>query len=164
MLKILKKFFDFCSVENRKKFYVSIVFGVISALFSAMKIPTIGVLFMAILNGKITNTSIFPSFGIMRISILGTSLIKSKSNMLQTEAGYGTCADKRMEIAENMSYLTMGYFNTNSLGYITSVTTNIMENLSDSGTITLGGMSIKNYSMDFLMKNFSFVFQNVYLR
>ncbi|MGN1175294.1 MAG: ABC transporter ATP-binding protein [Roseburia sp.] len=134
MLKILKKFFDFCSKKNRKKFYVSIVLGVISAIFSALKIPAIGVLLMAILNGEITNTSIFTSFGIMLVSILGTSLIKSKSNMLQTEAGYGTCADKRMEIAEHMRYLPMGYFNTNSLGYITSVTTNTMESLSDVAT------------------------------
>lgn len=54
--------------------------------------------------------------------------------MLQTEAGYGTAANKRIEIAEHMRYLPMGYFNENSLGYITSVTTNIMENLSDVGT------------------------------
>lgn len=33
----------------------------------------------------------------------------------------------------------------------------------DSGTITLGGKNIKDYSIDSLMKNFSFVFQNVYL-
>ncbi|MCF2642773.1 ABC transporter ATP-binding protein [Roseburia hominis] len=134
MLKILKKFFDFCSEKNRKKFYESIVLGVISAIFSALKIPAIGVLLMAILNGEITNTSIFASFGIMLLSIIGTSLIKSKSNMLQTEAGYETCADKRMEIAEHMRYLPMGYFNANSLGYITSVTTNTMESLSDVAT------------------------------
>jgi ATP-binding cassette subfamily B protein len=39
-----------------------------------------------------------------------------------------------MEIAEHMRYLPMGYFNENSLGYITSVTTNTMENLSDVAT------------------------------
>ena len=33
----------------------------------------------------------------------------------------------------------------------------------DAGTVTLGGRNIKEYSMDSLMKNFSFVFQNVYL-
>jgi ATP-binding cassette subfamily B protein len=33
----------------------------------------------------------------------------------------------------------------------------------DEGAVTLGGMNIKDYSMDSLMKNFSFVFQNVYL-
>lgn len=33
----------------------------------------------------------------------------------------------------------------------------------DEGTVLLGGKNIKGYSIDSLMKNFSFVFQNVYL-
>jgi ATP-binding cassette subfamily B protein len=33
----------------------------------------------------------------------------------------------------------------------------------DSGTVTLGGKNVRDYDMDSLMKNFSFVFQNVYL-
>jgi len=33
----------------------------------------------------------------------------------------------------------------------------------DKGEITLGGINIKDYSINSLMKNFSFVFQNVYL-
>ena len=54
--------------------------------------------------------------------------------MLQCEAGYGTCADKRIEIAEHLKYLPMGYFNQNSLGNITSVATNSMEALADVAT------------------------------
>lgn len=33
----------------------------------------------------------------------------------------------------------------------------------DSGCVTLGGYDVREYDMDSLMKNFSFVFQNVYL-
>ena len=33
----------------------------------------------------------------------------------------------------------------------------------DRGCVRLGGMNVKDYSMDSLMKNFSFVFQSVYL-
>ena len=33
----------------------------------------------------------------------------------------------------------------------------------DSGCVTLGGYNVREYDMDSLMKNFSFVFQNVYL-
>ena len=33
----------------------------------------------------------------------------------------------------------------------------------DAGTVTLGGRNVKEYDMDSLMENFSFVFQNVYL-
>ena len=134
MYKTFRKFFAFCSKENRKKFYLSIVLGIVSALFGALKIPAIGVMLMAILNGNITRTAIWTSFGIMLISIVGSSVINYRATMLQTEAGYGTAAGKRMEIAEHMRYLPMGYFNENSLGKITSVTTNTMENLADVGT------------------------------
>lgn len=53
---------------------------------------------------------------------------------MQTEGGYSTAAGKRVEIAEHLRYLPMGYFNENSLGTITSVTTNTMENLSGVAT------------------------------
>ena len=33
----------------------------------------------------------------------------------------------------------------------------------DSGEVTLGGVNVKDYSMNSLMRNFSFVFQSVYL-
>ncbi len=134
MVDTLKKFFAFCSRENRKKFYVSIVLGIIAALFGVLKITAIGVMLQAVLNENITNRDILLAFGIMLLSVVGSSLVKYRATMLQTEAGYGTAADKRMEIAEHMRYLPMGYFNENSLGMITSVTTNTMENLSDIGT------------------------------
>ena len=134
MFEALKKFFDFCSETDRRKFHKSIVLGVIAALFGALKIPAVGVLIQAILGEGITMTTIWISLGLMLVSIIGTSTIKYFSTMLQTEAGYGTAAQKRMDIAEHMRYLPMGYFNANSLGQIMSVTTNTMENLSDVGT------------------------------
>ena len=54
--------------------------------------------------------------------------------MWQTEGGYRTCAKKRIEIAEHLRYIPMGYFNENSLGQITSVTTNTMELVGDVAT------------------------------
>ena len=39
MLKMVKKFFDFCNQKNRGKFYRSAILGVIDAIFTAMKIP-----------------------------------------------------------------------------------------------------------------------------
>ena len=56
------------------------------------------------------------------------------STMLQTEAGYRACANKRIEIAEHLRYLPMGWFNDNSLGEVTSVTTNTMENMANIAT------------------------------
>ena len=49
-------------------------------------------------------------------------------------AGYRACANKRIEIAEHLRYLPMGWFNDNSLGEVTSVTTNTMENMANVAT------------------------------
>ena len=134
MLSTMKKFFEFCNRENRRKFKISILLSVIAVLFLALKIPAIAIMVGGILKGQITNRIILTAFGLMLISVIGSSIVRYHATMLQTEAGYGTAADKRMEIAEHMRYLPMGYFNANSLGQIMSVTTNTMENLADVGT------------------------------
>ena len=134
MIQIFKRFFDFCGEENKRKFISSIFLGVLKALFEAMKIPAIAVTLQGVLAGELTIKHILLSFGIMLLSIAGNAVTNYRSTMLQCEAGYGTCADKRIEIAEHLKYLPMGYFNQNSLGCITSVATNSMEALADVAT------------------------------
>ena len=134
MLKALNKFFEFSGVKNKRKFYLSIVLGVVLALLEALKIPASFVMIRGVLAENVTNSHIVASVGILLFSIVVSVLVKNKSTMLQTEGGYETCANKRIEIAEHMRYLPMGYFNSNSLGYITSVTTNTMENMADVAT------------------------------
>ena len=134
MLKTIRKFFAFCGEENRKKFVASVWLGVIEALFGALKIPAVAVMVKALLAGSVGTRDILLTFGIMLLSVVGSGLVKAKATMLQTEAGYDTCAGKRIEIAEHMRYLPMGYFNKNSLGQIASVTTNVMENLENVAT------------------------------
>ena len=134
MLDILKKFFAFCDEKDRKKFYVSILLGVAAALFTALKIPAVGVMLQAIVQGAVTARAILLSLGLMLVSVIGSSLLKYNATALQTEGGYATTANKRVQIAEHLRYLPMGYFNARSLGAITSVTTNTMENLSGVAT------------------------------
>ena len=134
MIEVLKKFFDFCGNVNKKKFYISIVLGVMMAFLEALRIPATYVVIKAIVKGSINTNTGYISLGILLISIVFTIIVKAKTTMLQTEAGYGTCANKRIEIAEHMRYIPMGYFNENSLGYIISVTTNTMEALADVAT------------------------------
>ena len=134
MLEILRKFFHFCDKRERSKFYRSIVLGVTAALFSALKIPAIGVMLGAILTGGVTAKTISLSLSIMLVSVIGSSLLKYRATALQTDAGYCTTANKRVQIAEHLRYLPMGYFNKSSLGEITSVTTNTMDNLSGVST------------------------------
>lgn len=134
MIQIFRRFFAFSGKENRHKFIRSIFLGVLKAIFEAMKIPAIAVTLHGVLSGDLTVQHILLSFGITLLSVAGNAFANYRSTMLQCEAGYGTCADKRIEIAEHLKYLPMGYFNRNSLGYITSVATNSMEALADVAT------------------------------
>ncbi len=134
MLKLVKKFFDFCSRKNRVKFYKSAALGVIEALFTAMKIPAAFFAVKAVVERNIDTRAIITVVVLMLVSTLGKTVINRFSAMLQTEAGYDTCALKRIEIGEHLRYLPMGYFNDTSLGHITSVTTNTMEQTGDIAT------------------------------
>lgn len=134
MLEIFRRFFAFCGDENRGKFMRSILLGVLKALFEAMKIPAIAIVLDGVLAGALSLRQLLLALGVMLFSVLGNALANYRSTMLQCEAGYGSCADKRVEIAEHLKYLPMGYFNQNSLGYITSVATNSMEALADVAT------------------------------
>ncbi len=134
MHSTLRKFFRFCGEKNKKKFYLSIFLGVIKAFCQALRIPAIYVIVHGMAEGNLAATDVWTAFGILVVGMILQILVSGKSSMLQTEAGYDTCANKRIEIASHLRYLPMGYFNGNSLGYITSVTTNTMEGLADIAT------------------------------
>ena len=139
MFEILKRFFDFCDKENRNKFYGSIAVGVVNSMFTALRIAAVAVMLTGVIDTIVSGNdfnsrTIFVSLGIMLASVLGGVLTKKEMSMWQTEGGYRTCAKKRIEIAEHLRYVPMGYFNKNSLGKITSVTTNTMELLGDIAT------------------------------
>lgn len=137
MFKTLKKYFDFCDKENRSKLYLALALGILKAMFSMLRIPAIGVVLQGILENNMTMKNVWTSLIIMSVSILGQVLVGLKTTMLQCEGSYNTSSAKRIEIAEHLRYLPMGYFNANSLGRITNITTNTMEQLADVATLVV---------------------------
>ncbi|MBQ2529472.1 MAG: ABC transporter ATP-binding protein, partial [Treponema sp.] len=139
MFETLIKFFKFCDEENRKKFTGSIIVGIFNSLFMALRIAAVAVMLRGVIGTAIyklpfETKTIWISFAIMCVSIVGGIITRKVTAMWQCEGGYRTCAKKRIEIAEHLRYLPMGYFNKNSLGEITSVTTNTMEAVGDIAT------------------------------
>lgn len=130
MLQTLRKFFAFCGAENRKMFITSIWLGVVSAICSAMRIPAAAIVIQALLNQNVTMETLWTSLGMIVISLVITIIINMRATMLQTRAGYRAW----IEIAEHLRYLPMGWFNDNSLGEVTAVTTNTMENMANIAT------------------------------
>ena len=49
MFGILKRFFDFCDRENRRKFYGSIIVGLVNSFFMALRILAIAVMVAALI-------------------------------------------------------------------------------------------------------------------
>lgn len=134
MFEILAKFFRFSGRENGNKFKLSIVIGLVEALASAMKIPAIMYILIGLINKEAMGKYIGGSLAIMVIAIVIDIICKRFSTVLQTEGGYNASAFMRIKIAEHLRYLPMGYFNSNSIGEISSVTTNTMEMLGDIAT------------------------------
>lgn len=134
MLNILSKFFKFSGKKNKRRFIISIILGIVEAFSQALRLPAIFLVIKAMLEGNFTSKTVLYSFLILICGILIQMVAFGKSSFMQTEAGYTTSANKRLEIAGHLRYLPMGYFNNNSLGAITSVTTNTMEALGDVAT------------------------------
>lgn len=131
MFEILAKFFKFSGKENENKFKLSIVIGLVEALASAMKIPAIMYVLIGLMSKESMGKYIIGSIAIMGIAVAVDIICKRFSTVLQTEGGYNASAFTRIKIAEHLRYLPMGYFNSNSIGEISSVTTNTMEMLGD---------------------------------
>ena len=134
MIAILRKFFAFCSEDNRNKFYRSLVLGVIMSICESVKFPAIYIILIAFVNDRISNKTILLGFLLLLFSVIVETFARARSAMLQCRGGYRECANKRIQIAEHLRFLPMGYFNSNSLGEITSVATNTMEQLGDVAT------------------------------
>ena len=130
MLRTIKKFFDFCAEKERKQFYLAIFLGVFNAFFAAERIPAIYIVIKGIIEDNLSMRDAYIAVVIMISSIFFQTFVSMKTTMLQTRAGYNTASIKRMEIAEHLRYVPMGYFNSEGLGKVTSIATNTMESLS----------------------------------
>ena len=134
MLKIIHHFFRFCQPDNRRRFYRSIWLTFFESLFNALKIAAIYIFIRGALAGADMGTVSLITLGVMLLSIAASYVVRYFSMMLQTKGGYDTCARKRMEIAEHLRYVPMGYYNDKSIGQVLSVTTNTMQFLENLAT------------------------------
>ncbi|MCD7947905.1 MAG: ABC transporter ATP-binding protein/permease [Oscillospiraceae bacterium] len=133
MISIFRKFFRFCG-DQRKLFYQSLFLSLLHAIFEAIRIPAIAIVLSAMISKTMSAGTVWATLIIMLISIVGCIFTRASSTMKQTVGGYTVATNKRVEIGERLKYMPMGYFNDNSLGDITSVTTNTAENLQDVAT------------------------------
>lgn len=134
MITTLKHFLDFSGKENKKKFIISIWLGLLSAFGNALKIPAVLYILTGLIRQKPIRSYIIGSVAMMVISLVISIISKMYISVLETDAGYGCIAHKRIEMAEHLRFVPMGYFNRNTIGEISSVITNTMDALSNVAT------------------------------
>ncbi len=136
MIEALHRIFLF-SGKERKNIYKSIGVSFFKACFSMLRIGAIYVIVTAIVSG---NRSVIPgleALGLMLICILGNTVTRNVSLLQQTHAGYFMSADKRLDIAQRLKKVPMGFFNENSVGEITGITTTILDTVENLGAMVL---------------------------
>ena len=85
MFEMIRKFFNFCTEENKRKFHMSVFLGVLEAVFTGMRIPAAYVAIKAFLNNTLDNKTILIVAGIMLFCTLGKTIVNRHSQMLQTD-------------------------------------------------------------------------------
>ncbi|MCR4677429.1 MAG: ABC transporter ATP-binding protein/permease [Lachnospiraceae bacterium] len=152
MIEALRKIFIFADSE-RKNIYKSIVVSVIRAFFSMFRIGAVYIIITALVSGDLSVKPALVSLLFMVISVLGLAFTRNVSLIEQTHAGFYMSANKRLEIADRLKRVPMGYFNDNNIGEITGVATTVTDTIENLGAsvlvLVLGGLI--NTTVFFLM-------------
>lgn len=136
MLESIKKIWDFAG-EERKNINKSVFVSFIYAIFHMFQIAGIYVVISAMIEGNSDKTIALTAFILVGISILGSAITKYFSQLQQTHAGYFMAGNKRIQIANKIKRIPMGYFNENSLGEITGVSTTVLDTVESVAPMIL---------------------------
>lgn len=136
MIEALKKIWSFSGTE-RRNINKSIVLCFIKAVFRMLEIIAIYVVVQSLLAGERDSKTAWIAVILIVISILGNAVTQYFSQLQQTHAGYFMAANKRIEIADRLKSVPMGYFNENNLGEITGVSTTILDNIETIAPMVL---------------------------
>ncbi len=143
MIEALHKIFVFAGPE-RKNIYKSIFVGFLKACFNMLRIVSIYVIIDAMVSGNISSTPAIRAFLLMLLSIIGMTFTRNTSLLQQTHASFFMSANKRLEIAGRLKKVPMGFFNENSVGEITGISTTVLETVENIGAnvlvLVLGGL------------------------
>ena len=136
MIEVFKKIWQFAGTEqsNIKK---SVVIGFIYAIFHMFQVGAIFFAMSAIVEQSHNYRYIYLSLAMMLLSIIGRIICFYFSRLQQTHAGYFMSANKRIDIGHRLKSIPMGFFNENSLGEMTGITTTVLDEVENTVPMVL---------------------------
>ena len=128
MIHSFRKFFEFAGRQSRN-WYLGLFYEIIRCILEALQFAALLVVLDGLVHDNITAQTALQAFGIMLVSVIGTAIFWYLAHGKEGEGSYRMCEDKRIQIGNRMKYMPMGYFNSHSLGNLTSVSTATMSDL-----------------------------------
>lgn len=128
MIRSFRKFFEFAGRQSRN-WYLGLFYEIIRCVLEALQFAALLVVLDGLVHESITAQTALFAFGIMLASVVGTIIFWYLAHGKEGEGSYRMCEDKRIQIGNRMKYMPMGYFNSHSLGNLTSVSTATMSDL-----------------------------------
>lgn len=139
MLTALKSIWQFAGTE-RTNADKSLAVGFLYAIFHMLQVGAIYQVILALTGeGQSENTTL-AALALLAASISGRMVCNYFSQLQQTHAGYFMVGNKRVSIGGRLKSVPMGYFNENSLGEITGITTTVLEEVEATAPMVLVGM------------------------
>ena len=137
MIHSFRKFFEFAGRQSRN-WYLGLFYEIIRCILEALQFAALLVVLDGLVHDNITAQTALLAFGIMLVSVIGTAIFWYLAHGKEGEGSYRMCEDKRIQIGNRMKYMPMGYFNSHSLGNLTSVSTATMSDLESMSFAVIG--------------------------
>lgn len=136
MIKVFMKIWRFAENEHQN-IVKSLILGLIHAIFYAFQFGAIFVVLNALTEQNLDPQIGWQALSLMVVSIIGRIITQRFSQLQRVHAGYFMVADKRIYIGDKLRIVPMGYFNENSMGDITAVTTTTLGDVENSAPVVL---------------------------
>lgn len=143
MIEALRKIIRFAGAE-RKNIRKSIFVSLLYSCFAMLRIGAIYFVITAIVSKESGNAAAWKAFLLLLASIVGMTLTRNVYQMQQTHAGFFMSANKRLDIGNRLKRIPMGFFNNNTIGEISGITTTVLDTVENIGAtvlvLVLGGL------------------------
>lgn len=136
MMKVFMKIWRFAENEHHN-IVKSLILGFIHAVFYSVQFGAIFVVLNALIQQDLNAQIAWQALGLMVVSVIGRIITQRFSQLQRVHAGYFMVADKRIYIGDKLRMVPMGYFNKNSLGDVTAVTTTTLGDVENSAPVVL---------------------------
>ncbi|MCR4713239.1 MAG: ABC transporter ATP-binding protein/permease [Treponemataceae bacterium] len=136
MFEAIRKIIHF-SGQEKSKIYKAITFSFFRSLFSMFRMAAIYFILLAFEEGGNTMKPAWIALACLGISIIGQFLLKMAADLQGVHAGYFMSAYKRLDIAERLKKVPMGYFNDSNLDQVTGITTTVLDIVENQGANVL---------------------------